>query len=126
MDNQIRVILLILLMGVCNVMQGQELKIMEWNIWGRLNQEPRYTINGKTARTRMIEVIQESQADIIAMIETYGSAADIAKALNYYHYTPSADANLAIFSRYPLQDFGTIKDLSPWIPEFVRESENQM
>lgn len=94
--------------------QPHKLKVMTWNIWGRLNQEPVYTINGKTARQRMIEIIQESGADIITMTETYGSAADIAKALNYYHYTPSAEANLAIFSRYPLQDFGVIKGLSPF------------
>lgn len=94
--------------------QPLKLKVMTWNIWGRLNQESVYTINGKTARNRMIEIIQESDADIITMTEAYGSAADIAKALNYSHYTPSPDANLAIFSRYPLQDFGEINDLSPF------------
>lgn len=91
-----------------------QLKVMTWNIWGRLNQDSRYTINGNTARKRMIEIIRESKADIITMTETYGSAADVSKALGYHYYTPSPDANLTIFSRYPLQDFGTIKNLSPF------------
>ncbi len=85
---------------------------MTWNIWGRLNQDPRYTINNKTARERMIEIIKASEADIIAMIETYGSAAEIAESLGFFHYTPSADANLCIFSRYPLSDIEPLKGLS--------------
>ncbi len=79
-----------------------QFKIMTWNIWGRLNEEPRYTLNGKTARSRMIEILTESGADIITMTETYGSAAAIAKALNYLYYTPAPSANLTIFSRYPI------------------------
>ena len=85
---------------------------MTWNIWGRLNQAPRYTIDGKTARERTIEIIRESGADIVAMIETYGSAADIAKALKFHYYTPADDANLCIFSRYPLTDIEPLKGLS--------------
>ncbi len=88
------------------------LKVMTWNIWGRLNQDPRYTIDDKTARERTIEVIRESGADIVAMIETYGSAAEIANALQFHHYTPSADANLCIFSRYPLTDIAPLEGLS--------------
>jgi len=90
------------------------LKVMTWNTWGRLNQDPRYTINNKTARERTIEIIRDSGADIIAMIETYGSAADIAKALEFHHYTPAADANLCIFSRYPLTDIDSLDGLSPF------------
>ena len=88
------------------------LKVMTWNIWGQLNQDPRYTINDRTARDRTIEIIRQSGADVIAMIETYGSAADIAKALGFHHYTPSAAANLCIFSRYPLTDVEPLKGLS--------------
>ena len=91
-----------------------QFKLMTWNIWGRLNQDPRYTIAGKTARQRMIEVIRKSKADIITMTEAYGSAADIAKALGYHYYTHSPRDNLAIFSRYPLENAGTIKGLSPF------------
>lgn len=90
------------------------LKVMTWNIWGRLNQEPRYTVQGKTARERTIEIIRESQADVVAMIETYGSAADIAEALNFHYHTPSADANLCLFSRYPLSDIELLEGLNPF------------
>lgn len=90
----------------------ESLSVMTWNIWGELNQDPRYTVNGETARRRTIEIIKESKADIIAMIETYGSAADIAKSLDFYHSTPHPKANLCIFSRYKLTDFGTPKGLS--------------
>ncbi len=89
-----------------------KLKVMTWNIWGRLNQNPRYTLKNKTARKRTIEIIQESGADVIAMIETYGSAAEIAESLGFFHYTPSADANLCIFSRYPLSNIEPLKGLS--------------
>jgi len=92
--------------------KSKKLKVMTWNIWGRLNQDPRYTLKDKTARERTIEIIQASKADIIAMIETYGSAAEIAKSLGFFHYSPSADANLCIFSRYPLSDIEPLKGLS--------------
>jgi len=92
----------------------KSLKVMTWNIWGRLNQDPRYTIDEKTARDRTIEILRQSGADIIAMIETYGSAADIANALNFHHYTPSPEANLCIFSRYPLTDTEPLAGLSPF------------
>ena len=95
-----------------NSKTNRSLKVMTWNIWGRLNQDPRYTIDDETARKRTIDIIRQSGADIIAMIETYGSAADIANALNFHHYTPSAGANLCIFSRYPLTDIEPLAGLS--------------
>jgi len=89
-----------------------QLKVLTWNIWGKLNRDPRYTIAGKTGRERMIEILKASGTDIITMTETYGSAKDIAESLNYYYFTPSPTDNLTIFSRYPLENAGTIKDLS--------------
>ena len=91
-----------------------ELKVMTWNIWGRLNQDPRYTIDDLTARERMIAIVNESQADVVAMIETYGSAADIAKALDLNYYTTAADANLCIFSRYPISEAQPPSGLNPF------------
>lgn len=90
----------------------RNLSVMTWNIWGKLNQDPRYTIDGLTARQRMIEILQTSKADIIAMIETYGSAQDIADDLGFYYYTPGGGANLSIFSRYKLTHVGTPQGLS--------------
>jgi len=90
------------------------ISVLTWNIWGRLNLDPRYTIHKKTGRDRVIEIIKESKADVITMTETYGSAAAIAAALNYSYYTPSASANLTIFSRFPIENFGKITNLSPF------------
>lgn len=118
---QITTLLIVLLCLGCksksNILGTSEistLKIMTWNIWGRYNMEPRYTIEGKTARQRVIEIIEESGADIITMTETYGSAKAISEALCYYYYTPSPDANLTIFSRYPLENFENLEGLSPF------------
>lgn len=91
---------------------GVPLRVMTWNIWGRLNQDPRYSVAGKTARQRTIDIIRNSGADIVLMIETYGSAEDIAGALGFHYHTPAADANLCIFSRYPLSDSQSLEGLS--------------
>lgn len=93
---------------------GNTLKVLSWNIWGKLNQDPKYTIDQVTARQRMIDVVRASQADVVAMVETYGSAAEIARQLEFHHYTPAADANLCIFSRHPLSDVGVLEGLSPF------------
>lgn len=115
---QIIIITLLLFTSSCNDKNNThipvKIKVMSWNIWGKLNVEPKYTINNKTARARVIDIIKDSGADIIGMIETYGSASEIATALNYHYYTPSPKANLTIFSRYPLEKMGVVKDLSPF------------
>ncbi len=98
--------------GSINQKEPAQIKVLTWNIWGKLNQEPRYTIAGKTARERMIEILKESGADIITMTETYGSAKDIAESLNYNYFTPSPTDNLTIFSRYTLENAGEVKKLS--------------
>ncbi|PCE63736.1 endonuclease/exonuclease/phosphatase family protein [Sediminicola luteus] len=102
--------------------QAVELKVMTWNIWGKLNLEPKYEIEGVSARQRVIDIIKHSGADIVTMTEAYGSAADIAKSLGFYYYTPKPDANLCIFSRYELVDFGTLHGLSPF--SFIAASVN--
>jgi exonuclease III/predicted phosphodiesterase len=91
-----------------------ELNVMTWNIWGRLNLDPRYTVNEKTARERAIEIVRDSGADVVAMIETYGSAADIAASIGYEFHTEKSDANLCIFSRYPLSDVELLEGLNPF------------
>ena len=91
-----------------------ELRVMTWNIWGRLNLDPKYSLDGKTARQRTYEIIRESNADIIAMIETYGSASELAAELGFHHHTSAADANLCIFSRYPLSDIELLEGLNPF------------
>lgn len=71
-----------------------QIKVMAWNIWhgGRRYGE-------KVGVKRTIELIKESQADIIGLIETYGSGEKIADALGYHFYLISS--NLSIMSRFP-------------------------
>lgn len=73
----------------------QQLKVMTWNIW---HGGHRY--GQKVGVKRTIEILQESQADIICMIETYGSGEIIADALGYHFYLISS--NLSIMSRFPI------------------------
>lgn len=51
---------------------------------------------------RVIDVIRDSGADVVGLIETYGSGEKIADALGYYFYLRSS--NLAIMSRYPIEE----------------------
>lgn len=76
---------------------GQELKVMTFNIWhgGRETGE-------EEGPRRVVDVIRDSGADVVAMQETYGSGARIAEALGYHLYLRSA--NLSIMSRYPIVD----------------------
>ncbi len=112
----------LLLLISSTIHKPNSIKVMTWNIWGRLNIDPRYTIDSKTGRDRVIEIIRKSDADIVTMTETYGSAADIAKALKFRYYTPSPDANLTIFSRYPLANFGNLRHLSSF--SFIKATVN--
>lgn len=98
--------------AVLSTQDPDRLTIMVWNIWGRSNMDPRYMVDGVTARQRVVDIIKDSGSDIVCMIETYGSAASIAKSLGYHYYTPSSGANLTIFSRYPLSNMGTPTGLS--------------
>ncbi len=68
---------------------------MAWNIWhgGREDGE-------EVGPKRVIEVIQESGADIVAMQETYGSGELISDALGF-HFHPRG-TNVSIHSRYPI------------------------
>ena len=76
--------------------QTQQLTVLAWNIWhaGHSNEY------GQHACDATINIIKESQADVILMVETYGAAPMIADSLGYdYHLISS---NLCIFSRYPI------------------------
>jgi len=73
------------------------LKIQVWNIW---HGGHRFGENVGVERT--IEILKENNADIIGLIETYGSGAIIADSLGYYFYLIST--NLSIMSRYPIEE----------------------
>lgn len=83
----------------------QQLKVMAWNIWhgGRRYGE-------KVGLKRTIETIKDSRADIVCLIETYGSGEKIADALGYEFYLISS--NLSIMSRFPITE--TIEAFRPF------------
>lgn len=77
-----------------------QLKIMTWNIW-RGGREDGPEIGPR----RVVDVIRDNGADLVAMQETYGSGEIIARELGY-HFHPRG-TNVSIFSRYPV-----VEDLS--------------
>ncbi len=78
-------------------LNAQQLNVMTFNIWhgGRETGE-------EEGPLRVVDVIRDSGADIVAMQETYGSGERIAEELGYYLYLRST--NLSIMSRYPIVD----------------------
>lgn len=86
------------------------LKVMAWNIWHGGKGESLPVDDG---RSEIIEIIKHSEADVVLMIETYGSAPFIAEGLGF-HYTLLSD-NLCIFSRFPIQQTFLFPDsISPF------------
>lgn len=73
-----------------------QLKVMVWNIWhgGHGESLP------KDGCEDVVGVIKASEADVVLMIETYGSAPAFAEALGF-EYRLLSD-NLSIYSRYPI------------------------
>lgn len=74
----------------------QQLTVLAWNIWhtGHSNAY------GQKACDGIIGVLKKSQADVILMVETYGSAPIVADSLGYNYHLISD--NLCIYSRYPI------------------------
>lgn len=82
-----------------------QIKILAWNIW---HGGHRY--GHAVGLERVIEIIRSADADIIGLIETYGSGEEIADSLGYYYYLISS--NLSILSRYPIIE--TIQAFRPF------------
>lgn len=73
------------------------IKILQWNIWhGGIHL-------GNDGRSRIIELIKATHADIVTMQEAYGAQQRIDDSLGYFMQTPSPTDNLALYSRYPLK-----------------------
>lgn len=113
-------ILLVIFFSSCSTEEEKELElnVMAWNIWGTLNTAEYFYYDGKSARERTVEIIENYETDIVLMVETYGSAAEIAKSLDFHYYTPDPKANLCIFSRYPLEDVGILDGVDSF--SFIR------
>ncbi|MEM7227455.1 MAG: endonuclease/exonuclease/phosphatase family protein [Planctomycetota bacterium] len=75
--------------------EASELTVMAWNIWrgGREDGED-------IGPARVIDVIRDSDVDIVAMQETYGSGELIADALGYHLH--SRGTNVSIHSRFSI------------------------
>lgn len=109
MKNIIKILLcpfVALMLVSCNetVKQPQTLKVMVWNVWNAGHQE-KYPGKGWEG---VIGIIKESGADVVLMVETYGSANKVADSLGYYHRLLSS--NLSIYSRYPIKRTITFPD----------------
>jgi endonuclease/exonuclease/phosphatase family metal-dependent hydrolase len=79
---------------------SNSLKVMTWNIWRGGREDGK-----EIGPARVVDVIRDSGADLVAMQETYGSGEWIAKKLGF-HFHPRG-TNVSIFSRYPI-----LEDLS--------------
>jgi len=85
---------------------ASEFSVMVWNIWHGGKSEP----IGRDGVEDVIGIIEASEADVVLMIETYGSGKRIANTLGYnFHLIAkpgTADndpsINLSILSRFPL------------------------
>lgn len=75
--------------------QPQRFNVMTWNIWHGGNEDGK-----EVGPERVIDIIRNSKADLVAMQETYGSGERIAKALKF-NFHPRG-TNVSILSRYPV------------------------
>ncbi|ELS50991.1 putative Hydrolase [Streptomyces viridochromogenes Tue57] len=71
-----------------------ELRVMSWNLW----------LGGSKVddhRAKQLKAIRETDADVVGLQETGGTAAqELAEALGWHHHT--AGENLGIISRHPI------------------------
>ncbi len=89
------------------------INLLTWNIWRGGNE----AMDAKEPHTKalkqdqVIRVLRDSKADVIAMVETYGSGPVIAHGLRY-HFHPRG-TNVSIFSRWPvLKDISVYKEFN--------------
>lgn len=76
--------------------EREDLKVLSWNVWHRGHSE-KYAEKGCRGT---LDILKQSGADVITMVETYGAANQVADALGYYHRLLSD--NLSIYSCYPI------------------------
>ena len=99
----IKILFLLVALSCISILPGcrekesyTEFKVLVWNIWHGGNDES-LPADG---RPSVVKIIQESKADVVLMIETYGSAPFIAEQTGMDYELLSS--NLCIFSRYPI------------------------
>lgn len=86
-------------------------RVMTWNIWrGGDRAMDEASPEAKLAKQRRVAaVIRDSGADVVAMVETYGSGEALARELGF-HFHPRG-TNVSILSRWPIR-----RDLSAYKP----------
>lgn len=89
-------ILMLALPGCNSGSKSIDFKVLVWNIWHGGHDES-LPADGKPS---VVEVINESGADVVLMIETYGSAPYISEQTGMDYELLSS--NLCIFSSYPI------------------------
>ena len=107
----IRVSLLSLAVVICltaprspAVAEETTFRMMAWNIFGGGREDGK-----EVGPPRVIDVIRDSKADIVAMQETYGSGEMIAQQLDF-HFQPRG-TNVSVHSRFPI-----VEDISVFEP----------
>ncbi len=78
------------------------IRVMTWNIWrggdGAMDENDPAAKLAK--QRRVADVIRSSGADVVAMVETYGSGEAIARELGF-HFRPRG-TNVSLLSRWPI------------------------
>ena len=75
--------------------RGGNFKLLNWNIWHGGRKD-----GNEKGLKKTIQIIRESEADLVSMQETYGSGPVIADSLGMVYYYRSS--NLGVFSKYPI------------------------
>jgi endonuclease/exonuclease/phosphatase family metal-dependent hydrolase len=88
-------IVLLLSLGNSTFADESQLRVMTWNIWngGREDGE-------QIGPERVVDVIRESKADVVALQETYGSGKRISDSLGFHFL--ERGTNVSIHSRFPV------------------------
>jgi hypothetical protein len=90
---------------------SKPIRVLAWNIWNGGDEAKNETSPAVKLekQKRVAQAIKQSGADVVAMVETYGSGPAIAKELGF-HFHPRG-ANVSILSRWPIK-----QDLSVYKP----------
>ncbi|WZO99701.1 endonuclease/exonuclease/phosphatase family protein [Isosphaeraceae bacterium EP7] len=90
---------------------ADHLRVLAWNIWNGGDEAKSATDPAvKAAKQKSIaDVIKATEADVVAMVETYGSGQVIADHLGYAFHPRGT--NVSILSRWPIK-----RDLSVYKP----------
>ena len=98
-------------------LEKEIITVVNWNIW---HGGTHFTTekDGFDGIERIIELIRNSDADIVLMQETYGAGPRISSDLGFYYYEAGSTigavwgANLSIMSRFPIESAYMVEERS--------------